>query len=145
MRRMALLLGMMTLLVIVAAGVALAVTKTCSNNPCRGTADNDVLYERVGSGVPDDIRGRAGRDFIDANTFNRDTDILRGGDGRDKLLTDDGDGRDVARGGPGRDVCVVDRGDGRVNCEVVRIRDTVAVGPTGSTTDDPLDLPASAF
>jgi len=144
MRRMVVLLGMMTLLIIVAAGVAWAVTKTCSDKPCRGTADNDVLYERVGRGVPDDIKAQASRDFIDANTFNQDQDLARGGDGRDKLLVDDGDGRDIAKGGPGRDVCVVDRGDGRVNCEVVRIRDTVAV-VTGSSSDDPLDLPASAF
>jgi len=121
---MALLLGMMTLLVIVAAGVTWAVTKTCSTKPCTGSADHDVLYERVGRGVPDSIWGLGGRDFIDANTFNRDTDKLRGGRGADKLLSNDGDGRDVVRGGPGRDVCIIDRGDARVNCEDVRIRTT---------------------
>jgi hypothetical protein len=132
MRRMALLLGMMALLVIVAAGVAWAVTtKTCSSKPCTGTADADVLYERVGRGVPDSIWGLESRDFIDANTFNRDADKLMGGRGADKLLSNDGDGRDVVRGGQGRDVCIVDRGDGRVGCEDVRIRSTV--GGDGSS------------
>jgi hypothetical protein len=131
MRRMALLLGMMTLLIIVAAGVAWAVTKTCGSNPCTGTASEDVLYERVGRGVPDSIYGLENRDFIDANTFNRDTDKLWGGRGADKLLSNDGDGRDVVRGGQGRDVCIIDRGDGRVGCEDVRIRSTV--GDDGSS------------
>jgi hypothetical protein len=43
-----------------------------------------------------------------------------GGDQGDKLLVNDGDGRDVAKGGAGRDVCLIDEGDRAVNCEEVR-------------------------
>lgn len=38
MRKLAIMLGMAMLLVVVAAGVAMAVTKQCNNNlPCKGT------------------------------------------------------------------------------------------------------------
>jgi hypothetical protein len=113
------LLGMMMLLVLVAAGAALAVTKTCGSVPCRGTNNDDVLHERTGT-VPDRILGMGGHDVIDANNFGFDKDVLKGGAVGDKLLANDGDGRDVLRGGMGRDVCYVDPGDVTRNCEVVR-------------------------
>ena len=121
MRRLVMMLGMAMLLVFVAAGVALAVTKQCNNVPCDGTDNEDVLYERQGT-VKDRIFGFKAHDVIDANTFNFDTDKLYGGDNGDKLLTNDGDSRDVARGGAGRDVCYIDNGDRTVNCNVVRVR-----------------------
>ncbi len=120
MRRMAMMLGVTMLLVVVAAGVALAVTKTCQNNPCDGTDNDDVLYERVGNGLGDTISGFRGADAIDANTFSKDRDRVFGGPGSDRLLVNDGDGRDVVRGGDGRDVCFVDPGDRVTGCESVR-------------------------
>ncbi len=120
MRRMAMLLGATMLLVVVAAGVALAVTKTCQDNPCDGTDNDDVLYERVGNGLGDTISGFRGADAIDANTFSKDRDRVFGGPGSDRLLVNDGDGRDVVRGGDGRDVCFVDPGDRVTGCESVR-------------------------
>src|SRR3712207_9468548 len=91
--------GMAMLLVMVAAGVAMAVTKQCNNNlPCEGTKNDDTLYERQGS-KRDVIYGFKGEDVIDANTFNFDRDRVFGGDQGDKLLVNDGDGRDVAKGG----------------------------------------------
>jgi Ca2+-binding RTX toxin-like protein len=142
MRRTAMMLGLMAVFVVVAAGMAWAVTKTCGTDECTGTDNDDVLYEQVGRGEPDSIKGLAGRDFIDANTFNDDRDVVQGGTGPDKLLVNDGDRRDVVRGGSGRDVCVVDRGDGRRGCEVVRVRDTVGGRSTDGGT---MDLPAEAF
>jgi hypothetical protein len=140
MRRMALALGLAIMFALVAAGTALAVTKTCSAIPCDGTDNRDVLYERVGTKA-DNISGLDGEDVIDANTFNFDRDRLFGGDRGDKLLVNDGDGRDVVKGGAGRDICYVDPGDRRVNCEVVRQSDTSTV----ARSDVPEDLDKSAF
>lgn len=141
MRRVALVLGLGMLLALVAAGTAMAVTKTCQNNPCNGTNGEDVLYERIGT-KSDTIRGMGAHDVIDANTFNFDDDRLLGGARGDKLLVNDGDGRDVVRGGDGRDVCYVDPGDRRVNCEVVRRSDTDTIAGGSSVAED---LDASAF
>lgn len=119
MRRIAMVVGLAMLFAMVAAGAALAVTKTCGGIPCNGTDNEDTLYERKGT-VKDAIYGFDGKDVIDANTFNFDRDRVFGGDRGDKLLVNDGDGRDVVKGGAGRDVCLIDPGDRAVNCEVVR-------------------------
>ena len=141
MRRIALVLGMAMLLAMVAAGVAVAVTKTCGDSlPCNGTDNEDVLYERIGAHKPDRIFGFDGHDVIDANTFNLDRDVLRGGDQGDKLLTNDTDNRDVVRGGRGRDVCYVSQGDVARGCEVVR-RATFRAG----TSDVAKDSSREAF
>jgi Ca2+-binding RTX toxin-like protein len=139
-RRLAIVSGMAMLLVLLAAGLAVAVTKTCGNRlPCEGTENDDVLYERIGSDQ-DRIIGFDGRDVIDANTFNTDRDVLKGGDGRDRLLTNDSDRSDTAHGGRGRDVCYVTKGDAARNCEVVR-RGTFTAG----TSDVSKDLSQEAF
>lgn len=119
MRRIAVVLGLAMLFALVAAGAALAVTKTCGGIPCNGTDNEDTLYERKGT-VRDVIYGFDEEDVIDANTFNFDKDRVFGGDRGDKLLVNDGDGRDVVKGGMGRDVCFIDPGDRAVNCEVTR-------------------------
>jgi Ca2+-binding RTX toxin-like protein len=89
------------------------------NLPCNGTNGDDLMHERQGT-VKDVIYGKGGEDVLDANNFNFDRDRLYGGDRGDKLLANDGDGRDVVKGGKGRDVCYVDPGDRTVNCNVVR-------------------------
>ena len=125
---------MVMLIAMMAAGVAVAVTKTCGNSlPCEGTNNDDVLYERIDS-EHDRIFGFDGRDNIDANTFNRDRDVVHGGDGRDRLLTNDTDGRDRAHGGRGRDICYVSRGDATRSCEVVR-RATFTAGSSDLSED----------
>jgi hypothetical protein len=138
-RRIAMLLGLTVILVVVAAGVALAVVKTCGGIPCRGTDNDDVLYERIrkeqGDRIrPDELRDRIfgldGDDEISAVVGTDDRDVLEGGRNRDDLHTNDGDTRDAARGGRGRDTCFIDSGDATSSCE--RIDDTQAagVGPT---------------
>jgi Ca2+-binding RTX toxin-like protein len=77
------------------------------------------MHERQGT-VKDVINGKDGKDVLDANNFNFDRDRLLGGGSADKILANDGDGRDVAKGGAGRDICYVDRGDRTVNCNIVR-------------------------
>ena len=98
MRRLVMLLGMVMLIAMVAAGVALAVTKVCKDVPCEGTFRNDVLFERIGI-KHDRIFGFEGRDVIDANTYNSDRDVLHGDASGDRLLTNDTDNRDRADGG----------------------------------------------
>ena len=128
------------MLVLVAAGVALAVTKTCNNNlPCEGTDNDHVLFERIGADK-NRIRDLDGRDVIDANTFDPDRDVLLGGDGRDRLLTNDTDRFDLANGSRGRDVCYVSEGDATRSCEVVR-RATFRAG----TSDLSKDLSQGSF
>jgi hypothetical protein len=137
--RIVLVLGLAMLLALAAAGAAMAVTKTCQFFPCKGTDNDDVLYERIGADQ-DRIRGLDGRDVIDANTFDPDRDVLLGGDGRDRLLTNDTDGFDVANGGRARDICYVSKRDATRSCQVVR-RATFRAG----TTDLSKDLSKAAF
>jgi hypothetical protein len=103
-------------MLVMAAGVAVAVNKTCKDIPCRGTDNDDILHERKGS-VKDRILGLDGRDRIEAVTFNADRDVLKGGRKGDRLVTSDGDRRDSARGGAGRDTCIINQGDARSSCE----------------------------
>jgi hypothetical protein len=122
MRRLAMMVGVVMVLVVVAAGVAMAVTKTCGDNlPCEGTNNEDILHERKGT-VKDVIYGFKAHDVLDANNFSHERDRLYGGDNGDKLLANDRDGRDVLRGGKGRDRCFGDPGDRFVNCAVESTR-----------------------
>lgn len=138
MQRVAMMFGLVIVLVFVAAGVALAMQGACDSSPCTGSDQDDLLYERVGD-KKDRIYGLKGSDLIDANTFPGETDLLYGQDQRDRLLTNDGDGRDVVRGGAGHDTCIVDPGDRRLSCENVKVsRMRGASGLQG-------DLSAAAF
>jgi hypothetical protein len=139
-RRLGMMLGLVMLGVLVAAGAAVAVNKICGSNlPCEGTDNNDTLYERIGNFKHDRIEGFDGRDVIDANTFTRDRDILHGGSQGDRLLTNDTDGRDIAHGGRGRDTCWINPGDSTRSCQQVhRVRST-------GTTNVAEDLSQAAF
>ncbi len=117
MRKMAMSLGLIMVLLIVAAGVAVAASRVCDDIPCRGTENDDVLYEREGNRKRDRILALDGADVIQAATYTKDRDVAEGGRKDDRLLTNDGDGRDSARGGRGRDVCFVDPGDASSSCE----------------------------
>jgi hypothetical protein len=141
MRRLVMMIGLVMMLGFVAAGVALAVTKTCGDNlPCRGTDNDDVLHERVGNHKKDHIMGLKGNDDIEAALFTKDRDRVDGGPGRDRILVNDGDARDVARGGRGRDVCFVDQGDGRRSCERVEVESAGAIpAGFGTTADESTD------
>ncbi len=129
-RRMFMLVGLMMITVIVAAGVALAVTKTCKNVPCRGTDNDDVLYERVGNGDRDRIFALRGNDDMSAALYTRDRDRLFGGPHGDRIVVNDNDSRDLANGGRGRDTCYIDRGDNTRSCERVDVA-AAGVEPAG--------------
>ena len=121
MRRMFMLVGMAMVMLVVAAGVALAVTKTCSNNPCNGTDGDDVLYEQIGNGEKDRIYGHDGEDDMSAALYTNDEDKLFGQRHRDRIVVNDADSRDLADGGRGRDTCRIDRGDRTRSCASVRV------------------------
>ena len=92
MRRVVLVLAAMAFALLLASGVALAVTKI-------GTPRDDTL---IGTNGPDRIVGKAGDDFINGR---RGTDTLEGSAGDDVLI--DGPFRefalDVLEGGAGND------------------------------------------
>jgi hypothetical protein len=116
-RKMWMLLGLIMVLLIVAAGVAVAATRVCNDIPCKGTQNDDELYEREGNHERDRILGLDGEDLISAATYRKDRDAVEGGRKDDRLLVNDGDGRDTARGDRGKDVCYVDPGDASSSCD----------------------------
>jgi hypothetical protein len=119
MRNIAMLVGLTALLLMPAVGVAVAVdfkVKQCRDDPCRGTDQRDLMYEREGQ-VRDRILGLDGKDRLVASAFERDRDRLEGGPKADVLFTNDRDGRDTANGGRGSDRCVADRGNVVRSCK----------------------------
>jgi Ca2+-binding RTX toxin-like protein len=97
MRKVAILLAVMGLMVMAYAGVALAVTKTGDAGPNRlvGTAENDTLRGRggadtiIGKGDSDRLYGGRGGDHINARERGRaEDDLVDCGRGRDTVLTD---------------------------------------------------------
>jgi len=80
----------------------------CQTIPCVATGDHQVLFERVGDGVPDRMIAQGGHDHLDARAYTNDRDVAKGGGGHDLLRVNDGDAMDGAIGGPGFDLCVVD-------------------------------------
>ncbi len=116
MRRAVVFMVVGALLLALTAGVATARTFICDEKPCFGTNKQDMIGERNGNGVSDDIRARSGDDTVNARRFGNDRDEVHGGKGDDRITTDDGDGRDFIDGGPGKDTCIKDPGDKRRDC-----------------------------
>jgi hypothetical protein len=109
MRKTVAMMALVALFSLVVAGVAVAVTKTCTSVPCKGTRAADVLKERVGDGKRDVIYGLRGNDRRQAGRCTTDTDVLYGGRGSDRVNVLDGDFRDPAIAGRGNDdFCLVD-------------------------------------
>ncbi|MDQ5812637.1 MAG: hypothetical protein M3358_18275 [Actinomycetota bacterium] len=80
----------------------------CDDIPCVATGDSQVLFERVGDGVPDRMIAKGDHDLLRADGYTNDRDVAKGGSGHDRLHVDDGDTLDGAIGGTGYDVCYVD-------------------------------------
>jgi hypothetical protein len=59
-RKVTVMVALVALFTLVAAGVAVAVTRTCTSVPCKGASAADVLRERVGDGQKDFIYGLGG-------------------------------------------------------------------------------------
>jgi Ca2+-binding RTX toxin-like protein len=127
MRRLVLLLTAMALALVVASGVALAVTKVGTNGPdtLRGTNKGDNL---LGKGGNDKLFGLAGRDNLLGGSGK---DLVFGGNerrlsGGDKNLVG-GSGNDEILGGLGADNILGEEGN-----------DLVADGPDGDFATDTL-------
>ena len=116
---------LVALLVPLAAAAALAaqVVRCTDVLPCVASGDWDRVFERRGDGLRDDIRLRGGHDLVLANKYTRDTDVVSGGKGRDKINVADKDTLDTANGGRGHDTCIVDaRRELGTSCAKVIIR-----------------------
>jgi cell division protein FtsX len=122
-RKVAMLAVVVAVVVLAFAGVALAVNKTCTKDPCRGTEAKDTLREQTEDGVDDNISGRKNADKIDASGYEDDVDDLRGGSGNDNLDAEDGDPDDLLNGGKGTDTCNGENGDDSENCEKGNLAD----------------------
>ena len=95
----------------------------CQTKRCVATGDHQVLFERVGDGVPDRMIAQAGHDHLNARAYTNDRDVAKGSGGHDLLMVNDGDTMDGAIGGPGNDTCVVDAAiEAADTCETVIFR-----------------------
>ena len=145
MRKSVLLLASMTLAVLLACGVALAVDENCvEGQVCAGTDGDDRL---IGTPAPDTMRGLDGEDDLRAKEGNDDvnggahSDELHGQEGDDELAGAEsndylvgGVGDDAVSGGTGNDFYRLDEGWGQ---------DTVSGEPPPRTIregDDRIDL-----
>jgi hypothetical protein len=116
MRRVALMVAAMALMVALFAAVAYAAT-------IEGTNNNETIIETERN---DQISGRGGNDDINAGFYDigqtpgglGDTDKVKGNRGDDFIDLVDGDNRDTANGGRGIDECVGDPGDELKSCEL---------------------------
>lgn len=125
MRKSAMVLLVVVMLVPLVAAAAYAADQLikCKAALCYGTGNDDKIYERKGNGVYDKIIMRGGHDFVLANAYTNDTDIVKGGTGYDKINVADGDTFDRASGGQGGDWCIVDaRREVGTGCTRVTVR-----------------------
>ena len=95
----------------------------CQTKTCVATGDHQVLFERVGDGVPDRMIAQGGHDHLNARAYTNDRDVAKGGGGHDFLMVKDGDTMDGAIGGLGNDTCVVDATiEAADTCETVTVK-----------------------
>jgi len=125
MRKIAMGLAMVVVLSVMAAGVALAANQIiqCTGIPCVATGNDDLVYERSGNGLNDEIYLKGGDDQVRADRFTNDRDLINGSSGFDLIYVNDGDTNDRIRGGRGNDKCYVDsRSEVVSGCSVVIVR-----------------------
>jgi hypothetical protein len=99
------------------------VSKQCYSVPCHGNSAREAIYERIGDGKRDLIRGWGNFDRLHANTYTNDTDQVYGQAGDDFIYVNDGDTLDTAGGASGYDWCYVDaRIEAADTCDKVEVR-----------------------
>jgi hypothetical protein len=77
--------------------------KQCYTVPCHGSANRETIYERIGDGKRDVIRGYGNNDRLHANTYSNDIDrVSASGGGTNYLFVNDGDTLDTAVGARGQ-------------------------------------------
>jgi hypothetical protein len=127
MRKLMMVLGLVVVVLgPLAAAAALAAPGQliqCTTVPCYGGNGDDKIFERIGNGKDDVIVPRGGDDRVLANKYTNDTDVVRRGQGGDRINVADGDTLDTANGGKGRDLCIVDaRREVGTSCASVEVR-----------------------
>jgi hypothetical protein len=80
----------------------------CAGIPCIATGSSDLVKERIGNRLNDDIYLKGGSDQVRADKYRADRDRIYGGKGFDLIYVNDGDTHDRIRGGAGKDKCYVD-------------------------------------
>ncbi len=112
-------------LLAVSAGAVFAANQVirCAGTPCTATGNDDLVYERVGNRLNDEIYLRGGDDQVRADRYTNDRDEIYGSSGFDLIYVNDGDTHDRIRGGKGNDKCYVDARKEIVSgCSVVVVR-----------------------
>ncbi len=86
-----------------AVGASGTTSKQCFTVPCHGSAGRETIYERIGDGKRDVIRGYGNNDRLHANTYSNDIDLVSAsGGGTNWLFVNDGDTLDTAVGAQGQ-------------------------------------------
>jgi hypothetical protein len=137
--RALLIVATMLLGVLVLSGGALAVTKTCTTDPCVGTNGPDRLTgtdsanQISGLGGPDSVVGRGGNDTINVADGYKDT--VNCGEGTDTVYIDELDtvNADCEEATPGNDTVY---GTGKLGEEVGSPQLEVNAQSTGTNPND---------
>ena len=110
MRRIAMIAAVVMALSAFLATAAFAANQIiqCAGIPCIATGSSDLVKERIGNRLNDEIRLKGGSDQVRADKYRADRDLIYGGKGYDLIYTSDGDTHDRIRGGAGKDKCYVD-------------------------------------
>ena len=125
MRRIATMLALSVAVLAVSAGAVFAANQIirCAGIPCTATGDDDLVYERAGNRLNDEIYLKGGDDQVRANRYTNDQDRIYGSSGYDLIYVNDGDRHDRIRGGKGNDRCYVDaRREAVSGCSRVIVR-----------------------
>jgi hypothetical protein len=125
MRKLMLVATLVVMMVPFFAAVAFAANQIiqCAGIPCIATGQSDLVYERIGNRLNDEIYLKGGSDQVRADKYRADRDLIYGSKGFDLIYTNDGDTNDRIRGGAGKDKCYVDaRSEVVSGCSAVIIR-----------------------
>ena len=110
MRRLAMIVAVVMALSVFLATAAYAGNQIiqCAGIPCVATGSSDLVKERIGNRLNDEIHLKGGSDQVRADKYRADRDLIYGGKGYDLIYVNDGDTHDRIRGGAGGDKCYVD-------------------------------------
>ncbi len=125
LRRIVTMVALSVALLAVSAGAVFAANQVirCAGIPCTATGNDDLVYERAGNRLNDEIYLKGGDDQVRANRYTNDRDEIYGSSGFDLIYVNDGDTHDRIRGGKGNDKCYVDARKEIVSgCSVVVVR-----------------------
>lgn len=139
MRRLAIVVSLAAVFLVLGASAVIAESGTtkedgifvaagnqkiqCLGIPCTATGSDDLVYERRGNRLNDEIYLKGGDDQVRANRYTHDRDVIRGSSGFDLIYVNDGDTHDRIYGGKGNDKCYVDaRSEAVRGCSVVIVR-----------------------